>query len=118
MKRFSEILSAGGESAVVELFSVNNSKIQTLQSLSQDILGELEGLRPVVAQGQLWNTVVPRALLQTRAKHRLIDLDEKYFTVLMHHAFFLEAISQMSRDVLIRSSGIPYEECQSRRLQP
>ena len=111
-----KILSAGGEPAVIELFSVNNSKIQQLQSLSQEVLDVLEELRPVVARGQLWDTVVPHALLQTRTKHRLIDLDEKYFTALMDHAFFLEAISQMSRDVLIRSD-IPYEECQSRRRQ-
>lgn len=112
----STILSGGTEAAVVSLFSASDSKISGLRSLSQDILHILESLRDAVGQGELWNTVVPDALLNNKAKHALIDLDEKYFALLMNHAFFLEAISQMSRKVLIESN-IPYGECKTGQMQ-
>ena len=112
-----QILSDGDEAAVIKLFSANDSKIDGLRSLTQEIHSVLEGLRDAVEQGEFWNTVVPHSLLDTKIKHPLIDLDEKYFSLLMNHAFFLEAISQMSRKVLIESD-IPYSECKSQRLQP
>ena len=112
----SEILLGGDEAAVISLFSVNDSKMDSLRSLSREILDVLEALRDAVGQGELWNTVVPDALLNNKVKHALIDLDERYFALLMSHAFFLEAISQMSRKVLIESN-IPYSECRSGQVQ-
>ena len=110
------IVSGGNDAAVIRLFAESDSKIGILREINQQILTELIGLRSAVARGHLWDVVVPRALLQARAKHRLIDLDEKYFAALMSHAFFLEAISQMSRAVLIELD-IPYEECSPKRQQ-
>lgn len=102
------------ERAVIGLFSASDAKIESLLDFSKKIIAALKRLETAVRSGLLWDTVVPQALLQSGAKHELIDLDEKYFSVLMDHAFFLEAISQMSRDVLIKSD-IPYEDCKPRR---
>lgn len=108
------ILKGGSESSVINLFQVNGSKIEGLRDLCKKILEELLKLEPYVYQGRLWDEVVPKSFLVDKRKHPLIDLDEKYFAAMMSHAFYLEAISQLSREALLRSS-IPYEECSSKR---
>lgn len=113
-KEVISILKVGGEASVINLFSESNNKIENLRDLCTEILKVLIDLQPLVLQGRLWDDVVPRSFLVEKKKHTLIDLDEKYFSSMMSHAFFLEAISQLSREALL-NSDIPYEECQSKR---
>ena len=117
MHPFNEVISilkGGGEAAVINLFNVNGVKIEDLRDLGKKVLEELVKLEQFVHQGRLWDEVVPKSFLVDKRKHPLIDLDEKYFASMMSHAFYLEAISQLSREALLLSS-IPYEECSSKR---
>ncbi|WP_426414472.1 hypothetical protein [Bacillus subtilis] len=105
-----KILSAGGETAITELFKECKNQYQNIYEMSQEMVKLLESNRQLIAEGKFYDTIINYSHLVKKKKHPIMELDEKLFTALTFNQLYLETISMLTREVAIKSN-IPYEEC-------